>query len=190
MLRQTSAFSILQAHQSSFAQPSRALANAPQFLRRQVTKPTNVRCKPLVKSSYQTRPFTASHYYRAGQYNRFNGQQPVFPRLLEAAKPRHFVFLGLGISGLYLYNTDEVELTGRRRFNCVSHARELKMGTESYREILNSERGKILPTHHPLTKMVDGVLQRLIPGIEIEGADWKVHVIKDDENINAFVLPG
>lgn len=64
------------------------------------------------------------------------------------------------------------------------------MGTESYRQILNSERGKILPAHHPLTRMVDGVLQRLIPGIEIEGADWKVHVIKDDENVNAFVLPG
>lgn len=190
MLRQTSALRILQTHQSSFAQPSRALANAPQFLRHQVTKPTNVQSKLLVQSPYQTRHFTASHYHRAGQYNRFNGQQAVFPRLLHAAKPRHFVFLGLGISGIYLYNTDEVEQTGRRRFNCVSHAQELKMGTESYRQILNSERGKILPAHHPLTRMVDGVLQRLIPGIEIEGADWKVHVIKDDENVNAFVLPG
>lgn len=64
------------------------------------------------------------------------------------------------------------------------------MGTESYREILHSERGKVLPDNHALTRMVDGVLQRLIPGIGIEGQDWRVHVIKDDGVVNAFVLPG
>ncbi|EKV12991.1 T-complex protein 1, theta subunit, putative [Penicillium digitatum PHI26] len=64
------------------------------------------------------------------------------------------------------------------------------MGEESYREVLSSERGKILPQNHPLTRMVDGVLQRLIPQVAIEGADWKVHVIKDDGMVNAFVLPG
>lgn len=63
------------------------------------------------------------------------------------------------------------------------------MGRESYREVLNSERGKILPDHHPLTQMVDRVLQRLIPQAPIEGANWKVHVIKD-RTANAFVLPG
>jgi hypothetical protein len=26
--------------------------------------------------------------------------------------------------------------------------------------------------------------------VDIEGADWKVHVIKDDGMVNAFVLPG
>lgn len=64
------------------------------------------------------------------------------------------------------------------------------MGEESYREVLSSERGKILPQNHPLTRMVDGVLQRLIPQVDIEGADWKVHVIKNDGMVNAFVLPG
>ncbi|OQD79161.1 hypothetical protein PENANT_c059G05293 [Penicillium antarcticum] len=64
------------------------------------------------------------------------------------------------------------------------------MGEESYREVLQSERGKVLPDYHPLTKMVNGVLQRLIPQVDIEGADWKVHVIKDDGMVNAFVLPG
>lgn len=146
----------------------------------------------LPKPPHEARSFTTSHsFHRSGQYNRFHAsQQTVFARLLHTAKPRHFVFLGLGISGVYLYNMDEVEMTGRRRFNCVSHAQELKMGTESYREILNSERGKVLPDHHPLTRMVDGVLQRLIPGVGMEGQDWKVHVIKDDGNVNAFVLPG
>lgn len=80
--------------------------------------------------------------------------------------------------------------TGRRRFICVSPEQELKFGEEGYRETLNQARGKILPDYHPLTKSVDRVLRRLIPLAPIEGADWKVHVIKDDGMANAFVLPG
>ncbi|KAJ5899787.1 hypothetical protein N7495_004531 [Penicillium taxi] len=64
------------------------------------------------------------------------------------------------------------------------------MGEESYRQVLNSERGKILPDYHPVAKTVNRVLQRLVPQAPIEGANWKVHVIKDDNMANAFVLPG
>lgn len=64
------------------------------------------------------------------------------------------------------------------------------MGQQSYEEVLRSTRGKILPENHPLTIMVNGVLRRLIPQAPIEGADWRVHVIKDDGMVNAFVLPG
>ncbi|KAF7587404.1 hypothetical protein BBP40_007264 [Aspergillus hancockii] len=98
--------------------------------------------------------------------------------------------IGLGISGFYIYNTDEVEMTGRRRFNCVSAKRELEMGEQSYQEVLDEVRGRILPQHHPLTMEVNRVLQRLIPQASIDGADWKVHVIQDDGMMNAFVLPG
>ena len=41
-----------------------------------------------------------------------------------------------------------------------------------------------------LTKMVDGVLQRLLPGMDMDASDWSVHVIRDDSNANASVLPG
>lgn len=64
------------------------------------------------------------------------------------------------------------------------------MGRQSYLEVLNENRGSILPEHHPLTMQVNRVLQRLIPQAPIEGADWRVHVIKDDSMLNAFVLPG
>lgn len=114
----------------------------------------------------------------------------AFELLIQNARPRHFVIIGLGASGVYFYNTDEVEATHRRRFNCVSNARELEIGMESYREILSTERGKILPRNHQLTKMVDGVLQRLLPGVDMDASDWSVHVIRDDSNANAFVLPG
>jgi Zn-dependent protease with chaperone function len=81
-------------------------------------------------------------------------------------------------------------MTGRRRFNCVSLNQELKMGQESYHEVLQQSRGHILPESHPVTIMVNRVLRRLIPQAPIHDADWKVHVIHDDNMKNAFVLPG
>ena len=81
-------------------------------------------------------------------------------------------------------------MTGRRRFNVFSAEYELKMGQDNYREVLNSSRGKILPERHPDTIMVQRILNRLIPYAPIKGANWRVHVIKDDGLMNAFVLPG
>lgn len=90
----------------------------------------------------------------------------------------------------YLSHTSLDQETGRRRFICVTQQQELNFGEEGYREALNAARGSILPDYHPMARMVDRVLQRLIPQAPIEGANWKVHVIKDDDNANAFVLPG
>ncbi|KAL4922344.1 TCP-1/cpn60 chaperonin family-domain-containing protein [Aspergillus aurantiobrunneus] len=81
-------------------------------------------------------------------------------------------------------------MTGRRRFNCVSHQQELKMGAQSYHEVLREYQGRILRQSHPLSVMVNRVLQRLIPLAPIYGANWEVHVIQDDNMVNAFVLPG
>ncbi|KAJ9297519.1 hypothetical protein DTO271G3_4294 [Paecilomyces variotii] len=104
---------------------------------------------------------------------------------------RNEVVIAVGIGGaIYLYNMETVEMTGRRRFNIVSTAQELKMGEQSYREIMQQYRGRILPDNHPLTIEVRQVMKRLIPQAPIQGADWKVHVIQDDSEMNAFVLPG
>lgn len=83
-----------------------------------------------------------------------------------------------------------MQVTGRRRFNVLSADYEVKMGQDSYREVLSSSRGKILPENHPDSVVVRRILNRLIPYAPIKGADWRVHVIKDDKMMNAFVLPG
>ncbi|KAL3464997.1 peptidase family M48-domain-containing protein [Aspergillus heterothallicus] len=145
--------------------------------------------------SIPRRAFASSRrgYYNNGnRYRRFDGPQgePIVMRLVRNAKPQHFVIIGGVIGGFYVYNTETVEMTGRRRFNCVSHQQELKMGEESYHEVLQQSRGRILPESHPITIGVNRVLQRLIPQAPIHGADWKVHVIHDDNMKNAFVLPG
>ncbi|KAK2755777.1 putative secondary metabolism biosynthetic enzyme [Arachnomyces sp. PD_36] len=87
-------------------------------------------------------------------------------------------------------------VSGRRRFNCVTADQELKLGKQSYNQIMAEYRGRILPASHPYTQFVDRVMRRLIPFAEMGGGqggmttDWEVHVIKDDQMRNAFVLPG
>ncbi|KKK23917.1 hypothetical protein P175DRAFT_0427264 [Aspergillus ochraceoroseus IBT 24754] len=154
---------------------------------------TPLRTLPPSSRYVPRRPFSgSSHRDNNYRYRRFDGprREPRVLRMLRDAKPQHFVIVGGLIGGFYVYNTETVEMTGRRRFNCVSPRQELKMGEQSYHEVLEQARGQILPEHHPLTMMVNRVLHRLIPQAPIEGADWKVHVIKDDNMMNAFVLPG
>ncbi|KAA8648875.1 M48 family metallopeptidase [Aspergillus tanneri] len=81
-------------------------------------------------------------------------------------------------------------MTGRQRFNCISAKSERKMGTKEYQQLLSDLQGKVLPENHPLTVQVNRVLHRLIPNAPLEGADWKVHVINEPNEVNAFVLPG
>ncbi|KAI9375205.1 peptidase family M48-domain-containing protein [Aspergillus egyptiacus] len=144
--------------------------------------------------SLSTPPFASygRRYYGNGyNYRRFGQtQESILWRLVREAKPYHFVMIGGMIGGVYVYNLDTVEMTGRRRFNCVSHQQELSMGLQSYNEVMQQVRGRILPESHPVTIMVNRVLARLIPLAPIDGADWKVHVIQDDTQKNAFVLPG
>ncbi|GLI72386.1 metalloendopeptidase [Penicillium ochrochloron] len=120
---------------------------------------------PIPKNHLPRRPFTTSTPHSArNTYNRFNSSSSsrpsLFHTLISRSKPHHFILIGLGLSGVYLYNTEVVEMTGRRRFNCVSPAAELKMGEQSYREVLAQSRGRVLPDNHPLAQMVNRVLQR------------------------------
>ncbi|KAL8796345.1 MAG: hypothetical protein Q9195_001252 [Heterodermia aff. obscurata] len=49
---------------------------------------------------------------------------------------------------------------------------------------------KILPPDHPDSRMVQRVLDRLIPASGLSREGWEVRVIADQEQQNAFVLPG
>ncbi|OJK04045.1 hypothetical protein ASPACDRAFT_75536 [Aspergillus aculeatus ATCC 16872] len=131
-----------------------------------------------------------------GNYNRFNNSgrgpraPPLIYHLLSRARTGHFVIIGLGASAFYYYNTEVVEMTGRRRLNFISVQHELELGEQAYREILAEHRDRILPDSHPDAKVVHRVLERLIPQARVEGAQWRAHVIKADNVRNAFVLPG
>lgn len=76
---------------------------------------------PLFTQNFPSnrRPFFSGprfQFQKNDQYNRFGGsgrRQPVMFRLMQDAKPRHFVIIGVVLSGLYLYNTEEVEVRTR-----------------------------------------------------------------------------
>lgn len=65
----------------------------------------------------------------------------------------------------------------------------MKLSERTQEEILQQYCGRILPDHHPLAQMVHRVMNKLIPFAPVARADWKVHVIIDDRNVNAFVTP-
>ena len=92
-----------------------------------------------------------------------------------------------------MYNLEEVPITGRRRFNCLSPETEKKvLGDAGYEDLLREFRGKILPENHPDTRMVKKVVERLLPAVGNLGTDteWAVHVIDAPNEKNAFVVPG
>ena len=49
---------------------------------------------------------------------------------------------------------------------------------------------QILPPQHPDSRMVQRVLDRLIPASGLSHEGWEVKVIGDKSQKNAFVLPG
>ncbi|KIW15733.1 hypothetical protein PV08_05783 [Exophiala spinifera] len=103
--------------------------------------------------------------------------------------------LSVGGAGVvfYVYNLEEVPITHRRRFNIYSPETEKAQagGPQAYNMILDQFRGKVLPGDHPTTAMVARVVERLLPSTGgLAGDEWRVHVIDDPEQKNAFVLPG
>lgn len=92
----------------------------------------------------------------------------------------------------YVYNLEEVPVTHRRRFNCLSPSTEVQLGNSGYDQILSEFRGKILPPDHPHTQTVARVVERLLSATHGLSAseEWRVHVIDDPQQKNAFVIPG
>lgn len=75
-----------------------------------------LRLSPKSFARFPSRSFSSSarRSYGFGNqpYKRFNNpqSQSFYWYLLSRAKPHHFVIIGLGISGFYIYNTDVVEV--------------------------------------------------------------------------------
>ena len=92
----------------------------------------------------------------------------------------------------YVLNLEQVPITHRRRFNCIGASTEAQLGSQGYEETLRDFRGKILPENHPYSQMVAKVVERLLPTARgLSGSDeWRIHVINEQDQKNAFVLPG
>ncbi|EXJ64608.1 hypothetical protein A1O7_00945 [Cladophialophora yegresii CBS 114405] len=157
---------------------------------------------------FNARPCTPQIKRFASRYSRFgdkpgSGRQqqqqwstfgPVYrAQYIWRNYQRPLIVVGVGGGVFYVYNLEEVPVTQRRRFNVVSPSSEEKMVTDSgaYESLLQDFRGKVLPAEHPLTMQVARVVEKLLPTTRgLAGDNWRVHVIDDPQQKNAFVLPG
>jgi hypothetical protein len=100
--------------------------------------------------------------------------------------------MSAGAGGIYLYNLEQVPVSGRRRFNIIPAQLEEMLGSSTVEEVRQQYAGRILPDSDVRVRQVKKVLARLLPYAEgegLQGLDWEVTVIESPEQ-NAFVAPG
>ncbi|KAE8856937.1 hypothetical protein PTNB29_08004 [Pyrenophora teres f. teres] len=134
---------------------------------------------------------------RGPQYKRFSASNSSYTDLLYrwAASPTFYRDVGIitaGSGGIYLYNLEEVPVSGRRRFNIIPPSLEAKLSESTVAQIKEEYKGRILPENDYRVQQVRRVLERLLPFAEGEGVrnvNWEVNVIDSPEQ-NAFVTSG
>lgn len=128
---------------------------------------------------------------RRPNYNRFERAQQIRYLWSTNQKFRYGVFaVGAGGGVFVTYNLERVPVSHRLRFNCVPESWERAASNGMYQQVMLQYGRKILPPNHPDSRMVQRVMDRLIPASGLGHNGWEVKVIADTEQKNAFVLPG
>ncbi len=78
-------------------------------------------------------------------------------------------------------------VTGRNQFIILSQAQENEMGLTAFNEVIKNEQ---ISNNQSYNDAVTRVGQRIAAVSHTQGYDWDFKVIDDDEQINAFALPG
>ncbi|KAL8727886.1 MAG: hypothetical protein Q9166_005763 [cf. Caloplaca sp. 2 TL-2023] len=124
---------------------------------------------------------------RRPRYNRFQETRDLWK---SSAQFRiGVVVVGGGIVIWIGSNVERAPVTGRWRFICVSEEYEAVLGKTGHQQLMQQYRGRILRPTDPRYQMVGRVLERLLPNSGLKG-DVEFHVIDDENELNAFVLPG
>lgn len=128
---------------------------------------------------------------RRPRYQRFSNSQRLYNLWYTSPGFRYGVgALGVGGGIFYYTNLERVPVSGRLRFNCVPESFLEKRGQDGFQMIMQEFGGRVLPPNHPYSRLVNRVLQRLIPASGLDGLKWEVRVIDDPAQKNAFVMPG
>ncbi|KAL8946759.1 MAG: hypothetical protein Q9222_006887 [Ikaeria aurantiellina] len=149
-----------------------------------------LRPRPFNSSSLDHFPARARQYAnqrRPPQYNRFQQSQQLWRTSPEF---RIVVVVAGGAITLWVgSNIEQVPISGRWRFNCISEAYEAELGRVEYEQTMQEYQGMITRPSDPRHQMVGRILRRLLPNSGLQG-DLEYHVIDDEDEINAFVIPG
>ena len=144
---------------------------------------------PLAK--LPTRPASQWGPYQRPKYNRFSRVQGLYALWLTS--PAFRISLGaVGVAGgaFYFSNLEYVPVTGRRRFNFISPEQEAALAGDQFKLVMQEFGNKVLPPNHPYSRLVNAVVERLLPASGLQDQDWEVRVIDDPNVKNAFVTPG
>lgn len=123
----------------------------------------------------------------AGQFSAYDDQQS-FP----SARPRHgikllpiILFIAYGI--YYYYSNQEiVPVTGRTQLVDISRSDEMRLGLQSYQQILSQSE---VIEHGKEAELIKMIGQKIAAVSDDPGFDWEYKLINSDQ-ANAFCLPG
>ncbi|KAF4125762.1 putative Zn-dependent protease, partial [Geosmithia morbida] len=93
----------------------------------------------------------------------------------------------------YLANSQTVPVSGRRRFNFLGDSYVESIGSREADAVVSqveAQGGRFLPHWDPRYRHVQRVMGRLVPVSGMTDVNWRIRVIDDDSNANAFVTPG
>ena len=97
------------------------------------------------------------------------------------------LFFCLGLLSIVAVACQKAPGTARDQLIYISEEKEIALGLSAFREVLKNAR---LSQDPEVTLMVNRVGQRIAKGANKPEYVWEFAVIDDDEQINAFALPG
>lgn len=95
-----------------------------------------------------------------------------------------FIFALISLPILSCY---KAPITGRSQFIIITQSQENEMGLTAFKEVLKNEQ---ISTNQSYNNSVTRVGQRIAAVSDTQNYKWEFKVIEDDEQINAFALPG
>ena len=110
----------------------------------------------------------------------------MIPKVTDLYKPLLPVVLLL-ISGPLISSCYTAPVTGRSQLILVSTSQENEMGAMAFKEVLQNSSVSDNPGYNATVQRVGG---RIAQVADTPAYNWDFKVIEDDEQINAFALPG
>lgn len=97
------------------------------------------------------------------------------------------IFLAIAIFSIPFVSCYKAPITGRNQFIILSQAQENEMGLTAFNQVLKDET---ISNNQAYNDAVTRVGQRIAAVSHTQNYQWDFKVIEDDEQINAFALPG
>jgi len=117
---------------------------------------TSPRC---LRDHTSFRTYKQQRFGRGPQYKRFGSASGGIADLFFrwAARPTFYRDVGIitaGTGGVYVYNLEQVPVSGRRRFNIISPGLEERLGKSTVDQVKEQYEGQFLTDHDPRVRQV------------------------------------